>query len=581
MSDQSANERSSSKYRVSRRMAARRRPALVLVPAMLAAKLLSGCGGAGYSSTTPPPVSNPTPTIGSINPTSAVVGSADFTLTVTGTSFITTSVVQWNGSPKQTSYISSTQVQAQISASDLSSAGSVNVTVLNPSPGGGTSGGAPFTINSAGVSQAISVGANGAAPNGNSHGAALNLDGHFVAFGSEATNLLSPSTLFAEAYLRGTCLGLAGCTPSTVLVSAITGTSNEGNALGGASASISSDGRLVGFSSTATNLVTPNTVSEQYFVRDTCSGQAPSCSPVTVLASVTQSGLEPHGSASDAMLASQSCHVTFVSTATDVVSGVGIAGEVYLSSCATANLAGGFTGSILVSADNSNSPANLGAQQPAISATGRFIAFASASSNLPGAPGGGAQNIYVRDTCTGAAAGCVPSTSIVSVDNNTGTAIAGSSQRPAISADGRFISFSSFIPLSGGNVGAVFLRDTCAGAGPSCMPSTLTIAEGGANTASNASSHAISADGRFVVFDSNVTNLVMPITTGNQVFVRDTCISSAGSVPMCVPQTKLISVDSKGKAVGGGAGAISGDGHFAAFENETTIFQIFLAATGI
>jgi len=81
------------------------------------------------------------------------------------------------------------------------------------------------------------------------------------------------------------------------------------------------------------------------------------------------------------------------------------------------NLAGGFSNTVLVSADSAGIPADIGAQQPAISADGRFVAFASTSTNLAGAPAGGlaAQNIYVRDTCTGATV-CSPSTTMVSVD---------------------------------------------------------------------------------------------------------------------------------------------------------------------
>jgi len=134
------------------------------------------------------------------------------------------------------------------------------------------------------------VGANGAPPNGSSHQPALNLDGRFIAFGSEATNLISPDAMFAEAYLRDTCIGAGGCTPSTQLVSAITGGSSEGNSFGGASASLGKDGRFVGFSSTATNLVVPNTTFSQYYVRDTCTGAPAGCTPITALASVTQNG---------------------------------------------------------------------------------------------------------------------------------------------------------------------------------------------------------------------------------------------------------------------------------------------------
>jgi hypothetical protein len=558
----------------------------LLLAGLTVSRLLAGCGGGGYSA--PPPSSNPVPTITSLNPNSAVAGSAAFTLTVTGTNFLSASAVQWNGSARPTTFVSSTQVQAQISAADVAPVGSFNVTVFNPTPGGGTSSAATFSLSSVGITQAVSVGTNGATPNGNSHQPALNFDGRFVAFGSEATNLVSPNTMFAEAYLRDTCIGVSGCTPSTLLVSAITGTSAEGNALGGAGPSISNDGRLVVFSSTATNLIGSNINFSQDYMRVTCLGAPAGCTTATVLASVTQNGLEPTGGVSDSILASKSCNVAFISVAKDVVSGVTIPGEIYLSSCSLNNLASGFTSAILVSANDSGIPANVGAQQPAGSSDGRLVAFASTSTNLPGAPGGGlgAQNVYVRDTCTGAAVTCVPSTTMASVDS-TGNPIPGNSQLPAICDDGRFIAFSTQTPAPGGGVtSAVSIRDTCnSSTGPvaGCIASTTTVSQGAggapANGPSNSTKHAISGDGRFVVFDSSATNLVTPATSGNQVFVRDTCMSSAGTVAGCTPKTVLISVDSKGTAIGGTGAAISGDGHFAAFENETTVFQIFLAAT--
>jgi hypothetical protein len=102
-----------------------------------------------------------------------------------------------------------------------------------------------------------------------------------------------------------------------------------------------------------------------------------------------------------------------------------------------------------------------------------------------------------------------------------------------------------------------------------------------ANATSNSTQHAISGDGRFVVFDSLATNLVTPATAGNQVFVRDTCKSSSGAVSGCTPTTVLISVDSKGNPTGGSTAAISDDGHFAAFVAiVSALQQVFFAATG-
>lgn len=90
---------------------------------------------------------NLTPMLVGLNPTSAIAGGAGFNLTVTGTNFVNGSVVRWNGSPRNTTFNSATQLIAVISAQDIASAGTASVTVFNPAPGGGVSTGLTFTIN--------------------------------------------------------------------------------------------------------------------------------------------------------------------------------------------------------------------------------------------------------------------------------------------------------------------------------------------------------------------------------------------------------------------------------------------------
>ena len=89
---------------------------------------------------------NPLPAITNLSQTSAAVGSAAFELTVNGTGFVSTSVVQWNGVAKTTSFVNGTQVKAAITQADLATQGTRAVTVVNPTPGGGTSGGVNFTV---------------------------------------------------------------------------------------------------------------------------------------------------------------------------------------------------------------------------------------------------------------------------------------------------------------------------------------------------------------------------------------------------------------------------------------------------
>jgi hypothetical protein len=83
---------------------------------------------------------NPVPQIvGPVKPTAVAPGSAAFTLTVYGANFISGSVVNWNGSPRSTSFVSAHEVQAQILASDVASPTASYITVTNPSSGGGKS----------------------------------------------------------------------------------------------------------------------------------------------------------------------------------------------------------------------------------------------------------------------------------------------------------------------------------------------------------------------------------------------------------------------------------------------------------
>lgn len=90
-------------------------------------------------------------------PASVTPGSPQFTLTVNGTGFASTAVVTWNGATRVTSFISSKQLQAQISAEDVATAGTVSINVVNPSPGGGTSNTVFFPIQTRAPSVAMAI----------------------------------------------------------------------------------------------------------------------------------------------------------------------------------------------------------------------------------------------------------------------------------------------------------------------------------------------------------------------------------------------------------------------------------------
>ena len=150
---------------------------------------------------------------------------------------------------------------------------------------------------------------------------------------------------------------------------------------------------------------------------------------------------------------------------------------------------------------------------PAVSADGRFAAFYSDASNLVAGDTNGARDVFVHDRQTG-------ETTRMSVDS-TGTEANGDSFAPAISGDGRFVAFSS----SGSNlvtgdtngVNDVFVRDRQAG-----TTTRASVAPAGAEANDGSYAPSISADGRYVAFTSFAANLIpVDANDGSDVFVRD------------------------------------------------------------
>jgi subtilisin len=92
------------------------------------------------------PSINPVPVASSLSPASAIVGGSALTLTVNGSSFVSSSVVRWNGAARPTTFVSATRIQATIAAADIATVGTAQVTVFTPAPAGGTSSPRTFTV---------------------------------------------------------------------------------------------------------------------------------------------------------------------------------------------------------------------------------------------------------------------------------------------------------------------------------------------------------------------------------------------------------------------------------------------------
>jgi hypothetical protein len=94
--------------------------------------------------------SNPVPVMGSMNPAIADAGGTAFTLTVNGAGFLANSTINWGTTPLATSFVSATQLTAQVTAADIATAGAYAITVQTPAPGGGTTGILQFEVDTAG-----------------------------------------------------------------------------------------------------------------------------------------------------------------------------------------------------------------------------------------------------------------------------------------------------------------------------------------------------------------------------------------------------------------------------------------------
>jgi hypothetical protein len=166
----------------------------------------------GYTiATTSPPVTvdssiNAAPAVTSLSPSQAIVRGAAFTLTVNGSGFASSSVVQWNASSRPTTFVSATQLQASIAAADIAALGTAQVAVQTPSPGGGTSSSVSFAIV---APPALSVSATNVAP-----GAAVTVTLTNGMGGAADWLALASTTASNTSYLQYTYVG-AGVTTRT------------------------------------------------------------------------------------------------------------------------------------------------------------------------------------------------------------------------------------------------------------------------------------------------------------------------------------------------------------------------------
>lgn len=341
----------------------------------------------------------------------------------------------------------------------------------------------------------VSVSSAGAQDNGLNSGEAISAGGGLVAFASNATDLFAGATFTTQVYLRN---GLTGRT--TLLSKGPSGAEGDRSS-GDLALSMSGDGRVVAFDSSADNLVGHDgNGAGDVFVRDRRAG-------VTRLVSRGMSGTSANGASDDAFVSADGRFVAFQSYATDLVAGDRNGRpDVFVRDMRTGRIR-------LVSRSRSRGFANGLSLPVGISRHGRYVAFESQASNVVAGTALGRMVVEVRDMTTHTTTRVSPA--------GAGAPCFGTS----MSADGRYVVFDSkaanLVAGDTNHVEDVFVADRVAH-----TIVRVSVGTGGAQQVGGdgvyADGGSISADGRDVAFASLSPNLVSGDTdTVYDVFVHD------------------------------------------------------------
>ena len=416
------------------------------------------------------------------------------------------------------------------------------VFVVTDSTGKTATGSVLFAIHTR--TDRVSVDGSGTAGNGASSTPSINGDGSLVAFVSQSTNFVT-GVNGSQIYVHNRE------TNQIEVVSRDSNESivNEGDGVSSAPA-ISADGRFVAFVSQSTNLVT-GVSGQQIYVRDRQTGQ-------TTVISKSSTGVIGDGASSAPAISADGRFMAFVSASTNLVAGVS-GTQIYVHDQQTGQ-------TTLVSKDNNVTPVpgNGVSATPVISSDGRFVAFASLSTNLGAA--GGNQQIYTHDRLAGANG----TTSLVSKDG-AGTAGNGNSSTPSISGDGRFVAFMSLATNLVASVSGqqIYLHDR--NTGVNGTNSLVSHDNNGSPVQGNGASSvpSISSNGQVITFASLATNLLnpAPAVAGQQIYSQDRSTGANGT-------TSLVSKDNSVTPVAGNFASdrpsTNSDGSFVAFSSQAT-----------
>jgi len=327
----------------------------------------------------------------------------------------------------------------------------------------------------------ISVSSSGTQADGGSFYPAISADGRFIAFMSDASNLISGDTNgLTDIFLHDRQ------TSVTTRVS-VSSNGQQGNNISESYVSISGDGRLIAFNSEATNLVDGDTNGfSDVFVHDRQTG-------ITERVSLDSNDAQTNEGSSNPSISANGRFVAFSSSATNLVSGdTNTHSDIFVRDRQT-----GVT--TRVSVNSSGVEADRGARDASISGDGRYITFSSEATNLLNEEPYGYPHVYVHDRQTGA-------TTLASIAID-GYQMVGWAEMPDISDDGRYIAFEFEDRGDGIAFNAIYIHDCLTG-------STTRVSGSGGGAEDSSFGAAISGDGHYVAFSSLNSHLVPGDTNG-------------------------------------------------------------------
>ncbi len=351
----------------------------------------------------------------------------------------------------------------------------------------------------------VSVASDGSASNGTSYAVAISDDGEIVAFESGATNLVSGDTNSGnDIFVRDRQSGL-----TTRISVASDGT--QANA-GSMRPAVSADGSVIAFESYATNLVSGDTNNRpDIFVHNRQTG-------ATKRVSVASGGAEGSQFSAVSAISADGFTVAFQSQSALTPDDTNGEFDIFVHDTRT-----GVTTRVSVASDGTQG--NGESQKPGLSSDGRWVVFASDSSNLVSGDTNNTYDVFVHDRDADSDSIFDEAGAIVTVriSVNTGGA-QGNAQSlgPSMSTDGRWIAFYSaaanLVSGDSNGLGDVFVHDRETG-----ETKRVSVSSGGAQANGQGSVPSLSPEGRFVAFSTSASNLVGGDSNGvSDVFLHDT-----------------------------------------------------------